>query len=47
MPATTHVEDPNASRTHAWIALTDTGCAALDAHLAELHPIAAKATATA
>ncbi|WP_221934736.1 transcriptional regulator [Georgenia yuyongxinii] len=38
---------PNASRTRAWLALTDTGRAALDAHLAALRRIAAKATATA
>lgn len=35
---------PHASRTRTWIALTDTGRAALDAHLAELRRIAAMAS---
>lgn len=38
---------PHLSRTRTWLALTDTGRAALEAHLAELRRIAATATATA
>lgn len=38
---------PYASRTRTWIALTDPGRAALDAHLAELRRIAAMASSPA
>ncbi len=37
---------PHASRTRTWLSLTDTGRAALQAHLAELHRIAAMAATT-
>ena len=37
---------PHASRTRTWLSLTDTGRAALQAHLAELHRIAVMATTT-
>lgn len=38
---------PHRSRTRTWLALTDAGRTALEAHLAELRRIAATATATA